>query len=632
MKTKKITLIIILATLFISCEDYLEKQQDFEGLQQEDVFSDIRLAKAFLDDAYTLLLTEVSAIGGNSDHLPAMAMAGEAHAGRVNSDIPVKFDQYANGDYLSLMNYNNINFAVRYSNSWKGIRVVNSFLENVDYIGNTTPEETDRLKGQAYFLRAFFYHLMTKRHGGLPYLTMNLQLDGSFDRERESYESNLVNMLEDLNLAIDLLPSVWPSENVGRPTKGAAMALKSRLTLFAASPLVNESNSQQAWEDAAASASTLIDFANTNGLYTLVDASSAINIDVDHNGSDLFESEPEALKPYRSIFVGPGVSKVIPQEVIFSEVSDLFGRKGAGLSGISRLSLTTGFDVIKGNFFPLGFGANANFVDKFETKNGLSIKDDPSYNPQEPFINRDPRFYNTILYDGVAWTVTAAGAINKTGFADLARVNKKGKVGVDLHNPSIPSSQLWKVRNLTGYRVRKWCPNGAYWRSGNNGNWDFHVNSTIFRMSEVYLNYAEAVNEAYGPSGTAPGSSLTALDAVNIIRNRVGMPNVNAIYSGSKELLRERIRNERAIELCFEGGAYDDLRRWKVAHLEENTKVEFLDMRWQGGESATYPSGFSYQNVEQVELQKTFPERNYWWPVPSSELEAVPSFKQTPGW
>ncbi len=110
------------------------------------------------------------------------------------------------------------------------------------------------------------------------------------------------------------------------------------------------------------------------------------------------------------------------------------------------------------------------------------------------------------------------------------------------------------------------------------------------------------------------------------------MPNVNSMYTGSKEDLRDRIRNERAIELCYEGFRYDDIRRWKIAHLEENRRVDFLEMRWQGGTSETYPTGFSIDVVEQTNLKKTFNEKNYWWPIPSSELEAAPSYEQTQGW
>ncbi|UMB59204.1 RagB/SusD family nutrient uptake outer membrane protein [Lutibacter sp. A80] len=639
MKKTKYTFILILASLFISCEDYLDNEQSFESLDQNDVFSDIYLAKKYLDGAYTYLISEVSAKSSTPDILPGMTMSGEGYPGRMGNSVPQRYMSYANSDYLGLMNLSpgagtatTPNFVSRYFESWKGIRTVNSFLENSDKISNASEEDVNGLIGQAYFLRAYFYHLITKRHGGLVYLKENLSLNEPLERERETYASNLADMLEDLDLAISLLPIAWESENVGRPTRGAAMALKSRITLFAASPLVNTSNDQQPWIDAATAASDLINYANENGLYNLVDASSANSIDVDHNGADLFTPEPEALLPYRNVFVGAGKSKTLPQEVIFMEVNDFTAGGGGTLVPLPRTYLTTGFDIAKGNNNPMNIGALANFIEKFETKSGLPIEDDPSYNPQEPFINRDPRFYNAILFDGVPWTVTTANAVNNSGAADLAIVNEEGKLGLDIHDPATPTNRYWQVLNTTGLRIRKWIPNGYYLTSGWKGHLDYYANNIVFRMSEIYLNYAEAANEAYGPGGTAPGASLSALDAVNKIRNRVGMPNVNAKYSGSKDGLRERIRNERAIELCFEGFRYDDIRRWKTAHLEENLKVEFLEMRWQGGESEIYPSGFSYENVERTDLRKTFSERNYWWPIPSSEIEAVPTFRQTDGW
>jgi hypothetical protein len=639
MKTKKYTLILILASLFFSCEDYLDKEQNFDGLDQDDVFSDVRLARKFLDGAYTYLITEISAKSGSPDILPGMTMSGEGYPGKMNGNVPQRYTSYANSDYLSLMDLTpgtgtgtTPNFTSRYFESWKGIRTVNSFLENSGKIGNSTEEDINNIKGEAYFLRAYFYHLLTKRHGGLIYLKENLSLNDPLDRERESYASNLADMLEDLDLAIDLLPIQWTSGDLGRPTRGAALALKSRITLFAASPLVNKSNDQQAWIDAATAASDLINYANNNGLYTLTSATNANSMDVGHNGADLFTSEPEKILPYRNIFVGTGKSKTLQQEGIFMETNDFTAGGGSTLVPLPRTYLTVGFDIVKGNNVPMAIGALANFVDKFETKNGLSIKEDPTYNPQEPFINRDPRFYNAILYNGVDWTVTTSNATNKSGKADLAIVNESGNLGLDVADPNTPANRLWQVKTKTGYRIRKWVPNGFFLTSGWKGQLDYHVNNTMFRMAEVYLNYAEAANEAFGPSGTVPGASITALDAVNKIRNRVGMPNVNAAYSGSQDGLRDKIRNERAIELCFEGFRYDDIRRWKTASLEENLKVEFLEMRWQGGVSALYPTGFSYENVEQTDLRKTFSEKNYWWPIPSSESEATPSFKQTEGW
>ncbi|WP_185154189.1 RagB/SusD family nutrient uptake outer membrane protein [Fulvivirga sp. M361] len=636
---KKIVYSIVFSSFWLlsGCEDYLNKVEEFEGLQEEDVFSDIQLASDFLDGAYTRLIAETSARDHRSDWLPGMTMSDEGYSGRLDRSLPETFSIYAQGDYLSLMNrpsnaQTTPYFVDRYYQGWKGIRTVNTFIDKADQIQNSSQEEINSLLGQAYFLRAYFYHLMTKRHGGLVYLKTNLDLNASFDRERDTYANNVTDMLTDLDLAINLLPTSWDSGRYGRPTKGAAMALKSRITLFAASPLANTSGSQELWETAASAARDMIDHANTTGLYQFTDASDAINMDVDLGGTDLLVSEPVQLTSYRSMFVGAGTAKIIPEEVILMELNPLFDLpNGNFLNPIPRLSLTAGFDIIKGNTNPMNIGALAGFIDYFETKNGLDIDDDPSYDPQNPFINRDPRFYNAILFDGVPWQHTI-GAINKTGFADLALVNEEGKRGLDLHDPATPASRLWRVMNLTGLRIRKWVPNGAFWQSGASGSWDFYVNNIHFRLAEIYLNYAEAVNEAFGPAGTAPGASLTALQAVNRVRNRVGMPDVNPLYSGSRETLRERIRAERAVELCFEGHRYDDLRRWKIAHLEEYKKVEFLVMRWEGGPTPTYPTGFSFTVEEQDNLRKTFNERHYWWPIPSSEIAAVPSFRQTPGW
>lgn len=649
MKTKIYTLSLILASLFISCEDYLDKIDNIDALVETDIFSDFSLTQQFLDGAYLYLITEVSSAGNAPDIMPGMTMSGEGYPGRFNNNVQERYQLYSNADYLAIMDLptgsaaNNRDtplFVTRYTETWKGIRVVNTFLRNVDLLENGTEEQINGLKGQAYFLRAFLHHLLSKRHGDLLYLTENLDLNSDLARDRESYESILENIYLDIETAMSLLPVRWGEGDLGRPTRGAAMALKSRVALFAASPLVNENNDAQKWVDAAVAASDLINYANENGLYQLIDASEANTMDVGHNGADLFEPEPQKLNNYRSVFVGPGRSKVLPQEAIFMEVNDNTTGGGGTLVPLPRTYLTNGFDIVKGNNNPMNIGATANFIEKFETKSGLAIEDDATYNEQEPFINRDPRFYNSILYDGVPWIITTAGPLNTSPrdaitngvVTDLALVNEEGNRGFDIHDPATPTNRLWQVRNSTGLRIRKWLPNGYYLRAGFNGEDDFHVSNMIFRMSEIYLNYAEAANEAYGPNGSAPNQTLTALDAVNVIRNRVGMPDVNGMYTGSAATLRSRIRNERAVELCFEGIRYDDIRRWKTAHLPENKTVEFLEMRWQGGESATFPTGFSYENVEQTNLTKTFEERNYWWPVPSAQIEAVPQFGQTTGW
>lgn len=609
------------------CEDYLDRERQFEGLDQNDIFSEYQSTSDFLDGAYSYLITEISAVDGNADYLPGMTMSDEGYPGRTDRDVPEIYDLYAQGDYINLIEENAIHMPKAYTKAWQGIRIVNVLLEKVDGVPNVTDEEKNWLKGQAYFLRAYFYFVLTKRHGGMPYLKEPIDLNADLERVRDSYENNAADMLLDLNEAISFLPEKWDASNTGRPTKGAAMALKSRLLLYAASPLFNPSGNAKAWEDAASAASDMINHANSTGLYVLTDASEAITMDVDTGGADLLVPEAAALKKYRNIFHNDSAS-FIHEEIIFDEPHPFGVKRRNSINPNPRTSLVGTFNIMKGNQRPMAIGALANFVNRFETKNGLPINDDPEFDPQNPFINRDPRFYNAILFDGVQW-LYVDGATNTTGYVDLAEVNDSLKLGEDLHSGI---ELAWRVFNMTGYMIRKWLPHGMYWNSGQNGIWDFYVRSIHFRMAEMYLNFAEAANEAYGPTGAVPGTSLTAFEAINIVRNRVGMPDVDSRYTGDIATFRERIHDERAVELCFEGHRYDDIRRWRKAHLLEYRQVKYLKMRWQGAKSATFPTGFSFDDEVQDQLEITFNEKHYFWPVPAKDLNAVKEFKQTPGW
>lgn len=122
----------------------------------------------------------------------------------------------------------------------------------------------------------------------------------------------------------------------------------------------------------------------------------------------------------------------------------------------------------------------------------------------------------------------------------------------------------------------------------------------IIRLAEVYLNYAEAANEAYGPDGQAPGATMTALQALNTVRDRVGMPAVLDTYTTDKEALRPRIKNERTVELCFEGyHYYCDIRRWKDAPSIHRTRLMGMRVtKLNAGATAQYPTGFRYERFE----------------------------------
>jgi hypothetical protein len=242
-----------------------------------------------------------------------------------------------------------------------------------------------------------------------------------------------------------------------------------------------------------------------------------------------------------------------------------------------------------------------NYVELFETKTGLPIEDPASgYNPMDPWNNRDPRFRYNILVDGDRQV--------RSRNDDIAFVQFY-----------VGGREKTSVTSLTGFGYRK------YWDETinrfDNGWNNYYFGIPRLRLAEIYLMYAEAVNEAYGPSGKHPGAALTAIDAVNIIRARANMPNVDAKFLTNTETFRERIWNERAVELAYESKRWYDLRRWHVAHLPKYRELYGLDF----DKDHTY---FQKVLVKTIE----FSEKHYWLPFPVSQVSIYPGWKQNPGW
>lgn len=245
-------------------------------------------------------------------------------------------------------------------------------------------------------------------------------------------------------------------------------------------------------------------------------------------------------------------------------------------------------------------GLTQNLVDMFEMDNGLPIEDSESgYDPMDPWNNRDPRFRGGVLVDQDEWTFRDP-EVNK-----LNMYLGGGDAGSEFASP---------------YLCKKFWPKGV---NSYDQQWDqYRMSNPILRLAEVYLIYAEAINEVYGPTSSLPGASLTAADAVNIVRARAGMPDVNSKFLSSKELFRERIWNERAVELFAEDATrWYDLKRWHVAHLEEFRKVY----------TCLFDQDYTFFNV--VEYQtKVFEEKHYWLPIYRSQTQIYSDFPQNPGW
>ncbi len=427
------------------------------------------------------------------------------------------------------------------------IRRCNMTMAHIDECLNITEEQKNDLLGQAYALRGFAHFTLCRLFGGMPYLDHVIEADEEWDLPRLSTHETFTRAAEDLKTGYEMMaaagvarrntPENLVSGTVDEINGIAAIGLRSRVLLYAASELHNERGDED-WVVAADAAA--------EALKAALDA-----------GFTLLPKEK-----YTDNFYG----KQMTNETIWAwsykaknnskNFEGIFAYPQSGLAGNATS----------------GVCPTQNFVDRYETVYGEPLVTDEDkaaaiaaghYNPQNPYVDRDPRLELTIVHDGSANSYASKKVINI--YYDPVKktypVTSISKVNVNFAIDWGTKDNSMQGYSNTGYYCQK------YWDGniGTKGTSHYHVDP-IVRVAELYLNYAEAVNEAYGPNGTAGGLDLTAVQAVNIIRNRVGQPDVLERYTADKNAFRERIRNERGIELAFEGHHYYyDIRRWKTA-------------------------------------------------------------------
>ena len=544
----KYLVLIILPVFFQACDEYLDKAPTMT-LNEETVFTIFVNAEQFHNDIYAHLQQRFNAVG-DYEPVPMSSASDE-------SDSPM--------GWHGTVNFNMGNYGGGDSNLgtfYEAIRKANTFLKKTEIIPFPNEAKKNQMLGEVYFLRAFYFNEIIKRYGGMPIMDeTNILVPGNdLFLPRSSYKECFEFIMKDIEKAISLLPVTLPENQYGRATKGAAMALKARMLLFAASPQWQREMGNL-WQQAAEAAKAVIDL--TDG------------------GSKVYElySTGNGANDYEKMFFLR--REMGNKEVIFYRHE---GPIGFGNNQIYVWSP-------KGQDFG-GAGAvcpTQNFVNLFEMSNGKLINEPGSgYDPLNPYINRDPRFYKIVLYHGALWQ-------GKTMALNLGGANRMDK----------------REYTRTGYYIRKFLPEGVRYLTNNTSyhNWIY------FRLAEMYLNYAEALNETLA----APNQAV--YDAINVVRNRSGV--VNLPEGLNKEQMRARIWNERAIELCFEEHRWWDARRWQKA------------VDWFGG--AMYELEITIDGGKLVYNEKPFYIRTYrsymdLYPIPLNELQKNPLCYQNPGW
>ncbi|MDB5208290.1 MAG: hypothetical protein JWR72_3365 [Flavisolibacter sp.] len=546
----KYWLLLLLPVVFGACRKNFLKDGDItEGnITEEQVWGNDSYARGYLNNAYFTVQS-----GFDLDGDGAMLASGSDEA--VNSNLNSSINIFNNGTWSSVRTINNV-----YSTMYEGLRKVNLFLVEaptaviIPQDGLSLEDDVKRLRGEAFFLRAMFHFELISRYGAVPLATRVFERDENLNLPRNTYQECVDQVVRDCDSGIVMLPTwtqSWSTSTRGRATKTAALALKSRMLLYAASPLNNTSNDIAKWQLAANVAKALID-SNKHSLIT----------------------------PYTNIF-NFGAAQY-NNEVIFAT-------QALNRNDIEINNAPISYDGAKGRTNP-----TQEFVDAFEMTNGKAITDATSgYNAANPYNLRDPRLALTVNYNGRLFK-----SISVDTYVD-------GKDG------------LGKNVNATktGYYLRKFLSEAATWNQASNTNarrpW------VVFRYAETLLNYAEALNEAQGPVADV-------YKYVNAVRQRAGVAMPVLPPGLTQTAMRDRIKNERRVELCFEGHRFFDVRRWKQGELYLNKPV--TGMRITRNANGT----FNY-NRFQVE-NRVFTAKNYLFPFSQNDINRQPALAQNPGY
>ena len=534
------TIIILFVSFFISsCKKFLEVVPTNQ-VSDATLWATQDNADLFLNNIYASIPT--LDVGDPWENFSDNSLNGQA--GRVSTNV------YGPGIYTPA---NTPNRWGQYTN----IRKCNLFIERVT--ASNLPENWKKVRlAEARFLRAYFYSMLWTYHGGVPLITDILNISEQGDavfRARNTSEETADFIISECAAIEADLPV---SAQSGRVTKGAALTLKGYTELFNASPLKNTSNDLARWEQAATTYKKVIDL----NKYSLMPDYTTLFYEENNNNA----------------------------EVIFS-------RQHLGGSSLANYIGQIGPRFVNGSLTGWGHvDPTQDLVDEYAMANGLPITDPASgYNPQNPYVNREKRFYETIIYDGSVWL--GATMIMKQGVGSLN--------ATDLNNSSISTR--------TGYYVIKGV-NPRYAGAQDNGN---SANWIIFRYAEVLLSYAEARNEATGPD-------QSVYDAINAVRDRSDLPDLPPGLNQAD--MRIAIQRERRVELAFEEKRLPDLLRLRLAETKLNGTVHAIKIDIVGGNTV-------YTVVPAGGGAKVFdPSKNYVLPIPQSAIDRNSNLEQNPNY
>jgi len=564
----------ILSFFFVAAVIGLSSCEDLE----RELITDISEQQLIRSYDFTLnrlnsIYTDIPAGYLQIDGAMAASATDEAEHTLETSDV----QKFNNGSWNAIDNPEDL-----WGNLYRGIRKTNQLLVATDSINldqfkldpaptaqvtyQSRLNDIRRWKYEARFLRAYFYFELVKRYGGVPLFTQALSIEQDFSTVKRNTLTECINYITaECDSAARNLPLTYTATDLGRATRGAALSLKSRVLLYAASDLFNTTT----WATGYANPE-LISLPSGDRAARWKAAADAAKAVIDLAGTGYALSAN-----YRNLFITNGYTQ---PEIIFS-------RRNGASNQFERANYPIGYDL--GNS---GTTPSQNLVDAYEMSNGTRFDWNNPTHAANPYTGRDPRLglnviLNNTTYKGrplEAW----AGGRDGQGIVNATK---------------------------TGYYLKKYV----------NENLNLLLNNTsvyawqLFRLPEIFLNYAEALNEV------SPGNA-DIKTFVDRVRTRTGVA-LPALPAGLSQVqMRERIRNERRVELAFEDHRGWDVRRWLQG-------PQTLGAPLMGVEITRSSSGtFTYKPVE-VE-KRVFEPKMYLYPIPQGEINASKGLLQNPGW
>jgi hypothetical protein len=539
-----IGILISALALSYSCQkadDFLDKKPLGE-YSEVDVWSDLYLIETFVNGMYKNAMGWPFAIERLSDYADESHFTPDWGVTNFNKSLMTQDD-------LQGWAWNwatpNMYMHLRWDPLYLNVRRCNIFFQKIDEAKIAAPSDQelkDRLTGEAFFLRALTYHKLVCLFGGVPIITKAYGLTDVLTVPRNTYEECISFIVGQLDSAAVLLPLTMSEANDnGRVTKGAALALKARVLLFAASDL---HHTMSTYAPGYANPE-LLGYTGGSQLTRWQAAKDAAQDVIDLGIYNLYKKDPGATDSIAQNFVDYFTSDKTEEDILLQYFSTKSTSEGWAYYNPAQYCGPNGYHNW-GNNCPLG-----DLVDDYEMRDGSKFDWNDPVRQINPYANRDQRLYATILYEGTPWRtrppdallVDALSKIQVGYVYNIADTTVPIKAGLDTRQGQFEN---WNG-GYTGYYVRKFVDptlDPQYVAQ--------EVPFRHIRYAEVLLNFAEASIEL--------GEDGPARDAINLIRKRAGQPDITE----SGDALRQRYRHERRIELAYEDHRFWDVRRWAI--------------------------------------------------------------------